>query len=92
MDAKPLFQPLREALRSYLGRYPEAADSLEGIRRWWLPDAMRGTPIERLRTVLEELVEAGEMCASTLPDGTRLYARGEGDRLGGDGGIDRESG
>ena len=92
MDAKPLFQPLHEALRSYLGRYPDAADSLEGIRRWWLPDVMRGTPIERLRTVLEELVDAGEMCASTLPDGTRLYARGEGGHRERDGGIDRESG
>lgn len=92
MDAKPLFQPLREALRSYLGRYPDAADSLEGISRWWLPESLRGTPIERLRAVLDELVDAGEMCSSTLPDGTRLYARGDGDRPGRDGGIDRESG
>lgn len=92
MDAKPQSHPLREALRSYLGRYPDAADSLEGISRWWLPEALRGTPTERLRAVLEELVVSGEMRCSTLLDGTQLYARGDGGLREGDGGTDRESG
>lgn len=77
MDAKQWSQPLREALRSYLDRHPDAADSLEGIGRWWLPEVLRGAPSESLRLAVEALVDSGEMRCSTLPDGTRLYACGD---------------
>jgi hypothetical protein len=90
MDAKQWSQPLREALRRYLERHPDAADSLEGIGRWWLPEVLRGTPVESLRMAIEALVDSGEMRCSTLPDGTQLYARGDHSehdgRMHGDGG------
>lgn len=66
---------LQESLRQYLAQHPDAADGIEGIRRWWLTEELRATPIERLRQELALLVASGEMRSSILPDGTELYAR-----------------
>lgn len=70
---------LRTALSRYLARHPEAADSLIGIRQWWLPEPLQEVSIEELRATLLELVDVGEVRVSTLPDGTELYARTEPD-------------
>jgi hypothetical protein len=90
MDAKQWSQPLRDALRGYLERHPDAADNLDGIGRWWLPDALRGAPLEALRATIEALVDSGEMRCGVLPDGTRFYARG--DRIDSDGRMRSDSG
>jgi hypothetical protein len=66
---------LQASLRRYLEKYPEAADSPEGIRQWWLAEELRMTPIGILREALKALVASGEMQFSILPDGTELYAR-----------------
>lgn len=64
-----------EAVRHYLARHPDAADSPEGILRWWLPKELQQVPIDLLRQALETLVASGEVQSRTLPDGTRLYTR-----------------
>ena len=66
---------LQESLKRYLEQHPDAADGLEGIRRWWLTEELRATPIETLRQELALLVASGEIRLSILPDGTELYAR-----------------
>lgn len=66
--------PLCEALKHYLARHPDAADSPEGIRQWWLPEELRATPLELIRQAMQDLVASGDMRCSTLPDGTELYA------------------
>jgi hypothetical protein len=66
---------LREALGRYLRERPDAADTLVGIAQWWLPAAMRGTSMERLRLALAELIAAHEVRCTVLPDGSELYAR-----------------
>ncbi|MGH8051468.1 MAG: hypothetical protein ACREPB_12485 [Arenimonas sp.] len=66
---------LQASLRRYLEKHPEAADSPEGIRQWWLTEELRMTPIGILRAALKALVASGEMQFSILPDGTELYAR-----------------
>lgn len=66
---------LQASLRRYLEQYPDAADSPEGIRQWWLTGEMRMTPIENLRHALLGLVASGEMQFCILPGGTELYAR-----------------
>lgn len=66
---------LQASLRRYLEKYPEAADSPEGIRQWWLAEELRMTPVVVLREALKALVASGEMQFSVLPDGTELYAR-----------------
>lgn len=67
--------PLSEALRQYLAHNPEAADSPDGIRRWWLPQPLQSVSNDRLVAALDGLVAAGEMQARSLPDGTEFYAR-----------------
>ncbi len=66
---------LQASLRRYLEKHPEAADSPEGIRQWWLAEELRMTPIGILREALKTMVASGEMQFSILPDGTELYAR-----------------
>lgn len=75
-DAPGISQALCDALRRYLERHPDAADSPEGIRRWWLPQGLQAIPLGVLLPALEHLVDGGEMQRTTLPDGTALYARG----------------
>jgi hypothetical protein len=64
-----------EAVRQYLAQHPDAADSPEGILRWWLPKELQRVPIDLLRQALEILVVTGEVHNRTLPDGTSLYIR-----------------
>ena len=74
VNAAYAMRDLQSAVRAYLQWYPQAADTLEGIRHWWLPDSMRSTPIELLRLALVEMLEGGELRCEALSDGSRLYA------------------
>lgn len=74
-EAERISISLQASLRRYLEKYPDAADSPEGIRQWWLAEELRVTPIRLLREALKTLVASGEMQFSVLPDGTELYAR-----------------
>jgi hypothetical protein len=73
--AAPTSDPLSAALRQYLERNPDAADSLDGIRRWWLPQSLQSVGNERLQVALDGLVASGEMQVRCLPDGAEFYAR-----------------
>lgn len=75
--AVPPVRELQQAVRGYLQSYPHAADTLVGIRQWWLPETLRSTSIELIRLALTELIAAGELRCDTLPDGTRLYSLAE---------------
>jgi hypothetical protein len=74
-DAADGSRELREALVRYLRERPDAADTLVGIAQWWLPAAMQGVSMERLRLALAELIAANEVRCTVLPDGSELYAR-----------------
>jgi hypothetical protein len=67
-------QVIAVLLLKYLAAHPDAADSIEGICRWWLPNhiASRTADVE---AVLERLVRTGELTRRQLPDGGVLYAR-----------------
>jgi hypothetical protein len=67
----------RDALRRYLHERPDAADTLIGIAQWWLPETMRGISMDRLRSVLTDLIVANEVRCTILPDGTELFSRAE---------------
>ena len=51
-----------------------AADTLVGIRQWWLPESLRSTSIEMIRLALAQMVASGELRRETLGDGSHLYA------------------
>jgi hypothetical protein len=75
-DAAGRTNNIRDCLRRYLEAHPDAADSLAGIRQWWLPEALREVALEELREALAQLAASGEVQCSTLPDKSELYTRG----------------
>lgn len=71
---------LREAIRDYLQRNPEAADTLGGIVNWWLPDTRVRIETSRVERALAQLVAEGFAVKRVLVEGTVLYARAPGSK------------
>lgn len=62
-----------DAVLSYLRAHPEAADTLQGIVRWWLPQQRYNRESGRIEAVLASLAERGRLQVRMLPDGHFLY-------------------
>ena len=62
-------------IHHYLGDHPNAADTLEGIARWWLLGSADDEWLTSVRNAIEQLVGRGEMVRQTLRDGTVIYER-----------------
>ena len=75
MDAHERTAELCECVRRYLAVHPDAADSLRGIRQWWLPAHLREVTLDELERALAQLIARGEVQRSTLPGAEALYAR-----------------
>jgi hypothetical protein len=58
----------------YLEAHPGAADTAEGIQRWWLSQQLADEPAATLSDALDALVARGVIASTTLPDGRTLYA------------------
>jgi hypothetical protein len=59
----------------YLASHPGAADTVEGIARWWLVHARAEVLRPNLESALEQLVARGLLVRRKLPDGNVVYAR-----------------
>lgn len=57
----------------YLVQRPHAADTIDGVRQWWLPRFPLDATADEIRQALENLVAKGVVVASTLPDGNTIY-------------------
>lgn len=68
-------QVIAKTIEAYLDLNPDAADSAEGIRRWWLPAGLAQEPPEIVEDALDRLVAAGVIRRQPLPDGRVLYAK-----------------
>ena len=68
---------IEEAVLSFLDRHPQAADTLEGIADWWLPQQRYVTAKARIEAVLRQLVIQGALRMRHLPDGTAIYTRND---------------
>jgi len=66
---------IAHTIRRYLEVNPDAADSAEGIRRWWLPPALAEESPGTVEEALDRLVAAGVITRRPLPDGRVLYAK-----------------
>ena len=64
---------IAEAIRAYLSRHPDAADSDEGIAAWWMPAMQMDTCTAEVALALEYLRRAGSVEQQTLPDGRVIY-------------------
>lgn len=64
---------LTSAITLYLKAHPNAADSVEGIMQWWLPQQHRPVDVNELQSVLDHLVGSGMLARTPLLDGRMLY-------------------
>lgn len=62
------------AIADYLVRHPDAADSVEGIRRWWLLEALAGATAQTVQAALDHLVASGSVRRVAVSGGAVLYA------------------
>jgi hypothetical protein len=62
------------AILIHLESHPRAADSAEGVARWWLRPTQVGVTVEQVERALNCLVARGTMRRSQLIDGTFLYS------------------
>ncbi len=61
------------AVLSYLSGHPDAADTLDGIGRWWRKERKSELPPVFLREVLSDLVTQGLVEAVRVDDGAVRY-------------------
>jgi hypothetical protein len=71
MNSDPTCALAAEVL-AYLAQHPRAADTADGIRRFWLADC-GAHALEEVEYVLDRLVRKGIMARRRLPDGGMLY-------------------
>lgn len=62
-------------IRRYLERHPNAADSVEGVTRWWLTREGSVESIDKVQKALDLLVERGLMTKRVQHDGQSIFAR-----------------
>jgi hypothetical protein len=70
---------LISAITLYLRNHPNAADSLDGIMQWWLPQQKNTVDENDLQQALDYLVAANMISRSILLDGHIIYSSKEDD-------------
>lgn len=65
---------LSEAIEAYLATHPLAADSVDGVARWWLTANGPQASAAEVEAALAALVRRGRLRCVTLADGNRLYS------------------
>jgi hypothetical protein len=61
-------------IERYLRANPDAADSAEGVRHWWLSSENAKVGLDVVDAALDKLVSDGVVRVRKLADGTRLYS------------------
>jgi hypothetical protein len=62
-----------DAIHRYLRSHPDAADSAEGVARWWLPSMNVAASVPEVEAALEHLLTLGLVRKRTLADGRVIY-------------------
>ncbi len=65
-------------IQTYLSSHPDAADSLDGILRWWLPRVRMEETANDLQLALDLLVERGAVTRRDVAGGQVVYGRSPG--------------
>ena len=65
---------LARGIERYLEKHPNAADSLEGIQRWWLIRHRYAEDTLQVEQALELLIAKGIVVRRILPDGRAVYS------------------
>jgi len=70
-----LEEAVRDAIEEHLSIYPQAADSAEGVARWWLPERGLTASAAEVEHVLAGMVRRHSLRCVRLADGTVLYSK-----------------
>ena len=62
---------LAEQILQYLATHPQAADTAEGVRRWWLTGS-NSSPVE-VQVALQRLADTGAIGVRPQSGGSTLY-------------------
>lgn len=68
---------IARTIERYVTEHPQAADTREGIRAWWVGREHAAESLEDVQVALDFLVEAKCLSRVVLADGTVIYARGK---------------
>ena len=66
---------LVDRIRQHVGEHPGAADTADGITRWWLADVAPDLDRRLVEAALERLVAAAEFDRVVLPNGILVFRR-----------------
>lgn len=61
-------------IQNYLANHPNAADSADGVMRWWLSQQRFDESILIVQQALEQLVLQGEIDKAVTPGGRTVYS------------------
>jgi len=75
MEPQPQLNDVVDAILRYLARYPDAADTVDGICEWWLPIGWR-VETHCVEAALERLQEQGLVCRRENADRHVVYFSG----------------
>jgi hypothetical protein len=64
---QPEVPPVAEAIRRYLSEHPQAADTAEGIQRWWLLPSFGEVSLATVEAALALLEVEGTICRREQP-------------------------
>lgn len=70
-----LTRAVRSAIEEHLAQYPQAADSADGVARWWLTPRGVNAGVHEVEHVLAEMVHEHRLRCVRLADGTVLYSK-----------------
>lgn len=74
-DEREQVEAIAAAILAHLESNPLAADSADGVARWWLGTAHPNVTVEQAECALDWLVARGALRCLRLTDGTVLYSQ-----------------
>ena len=66
---------LIRAILAHLASHPHAADTAEGVARWWLGGQGGASTLPEVEAALRQLVARRALREERLADGTTLYSK-----------------
>lgn len=67
---------IARAIRHYIYSHPDAADSIDGVHRWWLLPLLHEEAREFVEAAVAQLVGEGVLREVVQEDGRVIYSKG----------------
>lgn len=65
---------IAHAIDRYVATHARAADTVDGVRSWWIGAAHFAASLEDVQKALDHLVAQGRLQETALPSGVRIYS------------------